>query len=706
MNNDELKTIAKKLIGQHAKQELTEGFLPEALHVYDDESGQVLYFRIRLKHPDSRKWIRPFHFNNNKKNWIIGEPKFTNGKPLYHLSKLIHNSDDFVWIVEGEQKVDLLEKFGFLATTSGSCTSALQANWEVLRGRFIIIWRDFDQNGIEYLQEVVPILQSLNCTTRYVDVDQLNLSDGGDIVDWIKENPNATREDLLMLPMTDELITQDKINHTWPEPTSLTTMISQEPYPLDALPEIVRAAVIEVQQFIKAPIALVASSALAAISLTGQTYVDVKRAEKLCGPTGLFLMTIAESGERKSTCDDFFMQSIYQYEEEQANIAKPLMKDYDAELAAWQSKFDGVRTEIRRLAGKAEDTTAQESELLDLSHSKPEPPRVPRLIYGDATPEALKRNLAMVWPSAGIISSEGGVVLGAHAMQKESAMRNFATYNQGWDGKSIPTDRIGSESLVAQEVRLTMAIQVQEATLLEFITRLGSLARGIGYFARVLLSWPESTQGQRPFTEPPDNWPYLAKFHQRITTILNRTPPIASNGRLTPALMSLSESAKISWIKFHNKIESELHNSGELYDVRDVASKAADNAVRLAALFQIIQYGMEGEIAIDSFENASLIILWHLNESKRFFIGLALPPDLADAVRLETWLLAYCQKQNADRVPNQAVLQCGPPSMRNNAALKATLQILEEAGRVRLNAIARPKCIEINPILLNYEVKI
>ena len=189
--------------------------------------------------------------------------------------------------------------------------------------------------------------------------------------------------------MIDRLISQDKKNHSWPEFASLTMMIPQESYPLDALPETIRAAVIEVHQFTKAPIALVAASALAAISLTGQTYVDVKRAEKLCGPTGLFLMTVADSGERKSTCDGFFMQSIYQYEEEQANAAKPLIKDYNAQLAAWQSKFEGVRAEIRRLAGKGNDTTAQESELLDLAHSKPEPPRVPRLIYSDATPEAL-----------------------------------------------------------------------------------------------------------------------------------------------------------------------------------------------------------------------------------------------------------------------------------------------------------------------------
>ncbi|MER2601378.1 MAG: PriCT-2 domain-containing protein, partial [Candidatus Competibacter phosphatis] len=89
----------------------------------------------------------------------------------------------------------------------------------------------------------------------------------------------------------------------WPEPHLLAAKIEPEPYPLDALPDTIRAAVEEVAGFVKAPAALVASSALAALSLACQAHIDAKRAEKLHGPVGLFLLTIADSGERKSTCD-------------------------------------------------------------------------------------------------------------------------------------------------------------------------------------------------------------------------------------------------------------------------------------------------------------------------------------------------------------------------------------------------------------------
>jgi len=492
----------------------------------------------------------------------------------------------------------------------------------------------------------------------------------------------------------------------WPEPQPLIAdQIPREPYPLEALPETIRAAVLEVQNFTKAPIPLVAASALGAISLAGQTYVDIKRAENLCGPTSLFLINIADSGERKSTCDGYFTRALCNYEKESAENAKPLIYTYQGELEAWKSEVDGVKLKIKSQSGQGHDITDLRNRLIILESEKPQFIKVPRLIYGDVTPEALKHNMIEVWPSVGVISSEGGVVFGAHGMKKDSIMSNLATYNQGWDGKSIPTDRRTTTSLGTQEVRLTMAIQVQEATLKDFTSRLGTLARGTGYFARVLFSWPESTQGSRFFTEPPETWPYLDKFNKRITDILMQKSSIHEDGILKPKLLSLAPLAKLAWVRFHDGIEAELHSSGELYDVRDVASKAADNAARLAALFHLIEYGSDGDVEEDSFDGASLIVLWHLNESRRFFGELALPTELANAACLEEWLFAYCQRNQVNHVPTQIVAQFGPKGLRKIATIKSIVSELQRLGRARLNTDKKPNTIEINPALLNGDTK-
>lgn len=485
--------------------------------------------------------------------------------------------------------------------------------------------------------------------------------------------------------------------NAWPEPQPLTIKVAAEPYPIDALPDTVRAAVEEVAGFVKAPLPLVASSALAALSLAIQAHADAKRAEKLHGPVGLFLLTIADSGERKSTCDAFFTQPIRDFEAAQAEAAKPILKDYQAAIEAWDAKRGGIKENIRQLAKGGKSTHSAESSLRDLEHDKPEAPRIPRLMYADATPEALAFGLAKQWPSGGVVSAEAGIVFGSHGMGKDSVMRNLGLLNQLWDGISLTIDRRSTESFTVRGARLTVALQVQEPTLREFFSRSGALARGTGFLARFLVAWPESTQGLRPFTEAPANWPYLAAFHRRIAAILDQPAPIDEDGTLTPPMLSMTTDAKTAWVAYHDAIESELASGGELYDVRDVASKSADNAARLAALFQMFE-GAGGAIGADAFEGASRITAWHLSEARRFFGELALPAELADAARLDSWLIAHCRQGRMHFVKKNHVRQHGP--LRDGARLEAAIRELAELDRLRLEKDGKRLTIHLNPVLV------
>jgi putative DNA primase/helicase len=492
----------------------------------------------------------------------------------------------------------------------------------------------------------------------------------------------------------------DSEGNGWPDPHPLAAKVEPEPYPLDALPDTILAAVEEVAGFVKAPAALVASSALAALSLACQAHIDAKRAEKLHGPVGLFLLTIADSGERKSTCDGFFTSAIRQYQEEQAEAMKPAIKKHEAEIAAWEAERDGILSAVKDAGKKGKPTDKLRGDLAQLQQEKPEPPRVPRLILGDETPENLAWGLAKQWPSAGVLSSEAGVVFGSHGMGKDSAMRNLALLNVLWDGGTHSIGRRTSESFTVRGARLTMGLMVQETTLREYFSKSGGLARGTGFLARFLVAWPESTQGQRPFTEPPANWPHLAAFHRRIAAILNQPAPIDEDGTLTPAMLSLAPDAKAAWVEYHDAIESELASGGELYDVRDVASKSADNAARLAALFQQFEHGMGGAIGLDSFERASRITAWHLSEARRFFGELALPAELADAARLDSWLIEYCKRERTHLVGKSVALQYGP--LRKKDSLDAAIRELAELDRLQVRKDGKRAMLAINHALLGF----
>ncbi|OAI16562.1 hypothetical protein A1359_07910 [Methylomonas lenta] len=484
----------------------------------------------------------------------------------------------------------------------------------------------------------------------------------------------------------------------WQRPQSLTAKIEALPYPLDALPTTIREAVTEVHDFVKCPVSLVACSALAALSLSIQAHVDVRRANKLHGPAGLFMLSIAESGERKSTCDSFFTSEIRKYETEQAEASAPKIMEYFSEFAAWNAEKEGLLAAIRDSGKKGNSTQALREDLLELETQEPKAPRVPRLILGDETPEALSWSLAKKWPSSGVVSSEAGTVLGSHGIGTDSAMRNLALLNTLWDGGELSIGRKTSESFTVRGARLTVALQIQESTLKSFFDKSSGLARGTGFLARFLVAWPDSTQGSRSFTEAPDSWPKLEIFNQRIAEILKMDVPITAGGWLVPAMMEFTPDAKRLWIMFHDSLEAQLSAGGKLYDVRDVASKAADNAARLAALFQVFQHGKDSAIEADSFLAASKIVAWHLHESRRFFGELALPVELANAARLDSWLVEYCRRERTHLVGKSDCMQYGP--LRTKKLLDEAITELCELDRLIVHKNGKRITLKVNPALL------
>lgn len=153
---------------------IRDGYKAEALHRYTDRRGRPLYRRIRLKHPHTgEKWIRPM--KRNGAGYELGEPHFTDGKPLYKLRALTLRPDDRVFVVEGEWCSNALAKAGLLATTSGAAVSAAKADWRPLAGRDVTIWPDNDEAGQRYATEATERLLTLGCTVRVIHVEKLGL---------------------------------------------------------------------------------------------------------------------------------------------------------------------------------------------------------------------------------------------------------------------------------------------------------------------------------------------------------------------------------------------------------------------------------------------------------------------------------------------------------------------------------------------------
>ncbi|MHB1934822.1 MAG: YfjI family protein [Leptospirillum sp.] len=480
-----------------------------------------------------------------------------------------------------------------------------------------------------------------------------------------------------------------KPGDTWPDPEPLEAPDDPMPYPLKALPDGIRESVEEVLSFTQAPPALAACSALSALSVAAQGSADVRRNEGLEGPVSLYFLVIAESGERKSSVDGHFMARIREWELEQAKAAKPLIAKYRASFAAWDAEKRGLLDKIKKKPTQELKDKLQEHEQI-----MPECPLYPELIHHDSTPEALSSSLAHQWPSGAIISSEAGIVLGGHGMGRESISRSLALLNELWDGIFHRVKRKTGENYTIRGARLTMGLATQKATIQEFFEASKGLARGTGFMARFLIAWPESTQGTRFWKDAPPSWPNLTRFQHRLVELLDKTPlPDGDNGLDLP-VRSFTNEGQRAWIDVYNEIEADLGPDGDLSTLRDVASKAADNIARLAALFSL--YGNRESIGADEVSRAAQIVVWHLHESKRFFGEIKANPQDLLAAKLDSWFIT----RKESRIPKGEIQKHGPNALRKKNALDRALIVLMNLNRIRMRKEGKGEIIEINPALI------
>ena len=68
-------------------------------------------------------------------------------------------------------------------------------------------------------------------------------------------------------------------------------------------------------------------------------------------------------------------------------------------------------------------------------------------------------------------------------------------------------------------------------------------------------------------------------------------------GRITAHHFAFIKTSTRGMGTFYNDTGARLRIGGELTDIKDVTSKAADNVVRIAALFHMYEHGITGTIS-------------------------------------------------------------------------------------------------------------
>ena len=441
---------------------------------------------------------------------------------------------------------------------------------------------------------------------------------------------------------------------------------------------------------------MVATSALAAMSGAVQGLVDVRRDSQLVGPVSLNTVVIADSGERKTTCDNAFSAAAERWARSEQKRIAPLYLDAKEQRDAHQAEKQGLLSALRdasakgkRSKGAAKDDAAADIDALKnqlREHGRklqPLPPQpTPRIENGTA--EGVANVLRSAWPSLAWASSEGANVTGGHGFKDDALLRTLAFLNSRWDGAPIDRARSAEDYSRIYGRRVSVSLMLQPAAFAAFTRAGAGLARGIGNLARTLLVWPRSTMGTRFRDEDgaDPELPALAAFLERAEE-LYRTPlpmpfdmecmefgtdengaPAPDQLELAPLELALSAEARRLWIRYQNECEAQLAAEGELADVRDVAAKSAENACRLAAHLPCLGARTDRRDQQQDMERGVAVARWFLYEARRVLCGsaddeLRRPRMLAPAPG--GWSPAPSRRRSQD------VLQFGPYRLRKKA---------------------------------------
>lgn len=265
----------------------------------------------------------------------------------------------------------------------------------------------------------------------------------------------------------------------WDYPMLLAPTLSTDiSYPIDSLPSLLQKTVSAYQRYGQQPTALVASGALANLSLCCQALGNVARDRYLTSPTSLYFLVVASSGDRKTASDTLFSHAARQWEEQLREKRGPLVQAASILHRAWQMQRNGMLAQIKRSTFASEDAENLTVQLAELIRNEPTLPLYPNLYFEDCTQEALAHNLAVNWPSASLWSDEGGIVLGGHGMQS-SQTRFVALLNRLWDAKEYSAHRKTSDNFIIKNRRLTLNLMMQPILM----QQLGVSARKLPFYA-------------------------------------------------------------------------------------------------------------------------------------------------------------------------------------------------------------------------------
>lgn len=457
-------------------------------------------------------------------------------------------------------------------------------------------------------------------------------------------------------------------------PLPLTQLtLPAEPFPLQALGSLLSQAAEGICDIIQAPLEICGQSVLAAATLAVQAHGDVWLPIGQKKPISGYFVSVAATGERKSSCDGEALAPAKTYEES-------LSTEYKQEYEAWSKKhaaWTAQKQQILKDKKGCPDFASKESALKGLG-SEPVPPMNPMVTCTEPTFEGLCRYFIQGRPTIGLFSDEGGQFVGGHGMNQDEKLKTSAALSDLWDGNPIKRIRAGDGTIILRGRRLSMHLMLQPDIARLLLS--DSTLKSQGFLSRMLVAAPCSKIGTRFYRQPLEkSRVHIEDYKNHLVSLFQMPLPLVdetSNELIVPDL-TLSPKARQAWIGFSDHLEKHMA-SGQVFElVRAMVNKSAQHAARLAAVLTLIKNISTREIAIEEMEAGIELAQFYNSEALRLFTLGKRDKNIVLAEKLLAWLHFTWGK---DYVALPDIYQRGINAISTKDEALRLVSILEEHG--------------------------
>ncbi|MCP4701586.1 MAG: DUF3987 domain-containing protein [Gammaproteobacteria bacterium] len=220
-----------------------------------------------------------------------------------------------------------------------------------------------------------------------------------------------------------------------------------ESFPVDLLGHVLSTAAQGIHEIVQCSPGIAAQAVLAGAALATQERANVDIRGRFVCPLSLYVLTLGDSGEKKSKADDWALGPHKSRQKARLEKYRTDMRSRKAQTAA----------SLRRQEKDADATEKQGQ--LDLSDETIL--RVPNLLIKEPTYSSIFQTLDVGIPFVGLFSDEGGQFPGGYAMGRDSRTKTATALSDLWGGREISRSRAGEGTHTLYDRAFSTHLMVQ-----------------------------------------------------------------------------------------------------------------------------------------------------------------------------------------------------------------------------------------------------